>query len=79
MACGLPVIVGDETAPREFVDAESGLLVPAKDVGAIAMAMEYLIGHRAEYDMDKIRNKIVTRFGLMEFGKCLQNVYMRLI
>lgn len=79
MACGLPVIVGDETAPREFVDAESGLLVPATDVGAIAMAMEHLIGHRAEYDVDRIRGKIVTRFGLMEFGKRLQSVYTGLM
>ena len=32
MAMGLPVVVGDRTAPPEFVDEDSGILVDPSDV-----------------------------------------------
>lgn len=75
MAAGLPVIVGNETAPKEFVDAECGLLVPPLDIDAIAQAMEYLIQHLAEFDSSAIRRKVVQRFGFEVFGKRLYEIY----
>ena len=79
MASGLPVIVGEETAPKEFVDKESGLLVPPRDVDAIASAMKFMIEHLSDYDSETIREKIVNRFGFEEFGKRLNQIYRKLI
>jgi len=43
MACGVPVVVGDDGAPPELV-GETGWAVPPADPGAIAAALEALLG-----------------------------------
>jgi glycosyltransferase involved in cell wall biosynthesis len=46
MACGLPVIVTDQTGAAELVeDGVSGYVVPAADSGAIAERIEHLHAH----------------------------------
>jgi len=79
MATGLPVIVGNETAPKEFVDEEAGLLVSPRDTAAIENAMEYLINNLAKYDPQRIREKIVSRFGFDAFGQNLNAIYKEFI
>ncbi len=45
MACGKPVVLTDVNGARELVpDGDKGLLIPARDVQAIAGALERLIG-----------------------------------
>jgi glycosyltransferase involved in cell wall biosynthesis len=45
MACGVPVIAGDEGAPAELVrDGEEGRVVDAADTGEIASALAGLLG-----------------------------------
>lgn len=39
MACGLPVIASDLPANRQWLDADSGLVVPPRDAGALAAAL----------------------------------------
>lgn len=78
MASGLPVVVGNLTAPKEFVDEESGLLVPPNDVQEIANAMAHIIRHRDQYDAKVIRQKIVDRFGFYVFGNRLESIYKEL-
>jgi glycosyltransferase involved in cell wall biosynthesis len=46
MACGVPVVAGDDGAPPELV-GEAGRVVPAGDVGAISRALSELLGDRA--------------------------------
>jgi glycosyltransferase involved in cell wall biosynthesis len=46
MACGVPVIAGDDGAPPELV-GEAGRVVAAGDVGAISRALSELFGDRA--------------------------------
>lgn len=75
MSAGLPVIVGKTSACIEFVDAESGIAVQPKDIGAIADAIEYLILNGGKYDRQKIRQKIVDRFSLPVFGERLNSIY----
>ena len=43
MACGVPMVVGDDGAPPELV-GETGWVVPAADAGAIAAALQGLLG-----------------------------------
>ena len=78
MSSGLPVIVGNETAPKEYVDSECGLLVPPEDVKSISDAMRVMIEHRARYDARAIRQKVVERFGFEAFGRQLSGIYKNL-
>jgi len=77
MACGLPVIAGNLTAPPEFVDKEQGLLVDPNDVEAIASAMKKLISNRSVYNAKVIREKVVERFSFEVFGQILMDQYNR--
>jgi len=43
MACGVPMVVGDDGAPPELV-GETGWVVPPGDPGAIAAALQALLG-----------------------------------
>ena len=46
LACGLPVLSTRHSGIPEVVqDGESGLLVPERDVNALAEKLEYLIEH----------------------------------
>jgi glycosyltransferase involved in cell wall biosynthesis len=79
LSSGLPVIVGNTTAPKEFVDAENGILVPFNDITAIAKSMEDMITSLNNYHSKEIRDKIVLNFGFENFGKKLVNIYKSLI
>lgn len=79
LSCGLPVIVGNTTAPKEFVDKENGLLVHYNNVEEIAMAMQNLINSHSSYNSMNIRNKIVTNFGFENFGKKMADIYDSII
>ena len=79
LSCGLPVIVGDKTAPKEFVDAENGLLVPAYDLNAISTSMKTMTTSFSQYDSQSIRNKIVENFGFESFGKKMEGIYISTI
>jgi glycosyltransferase involved in cell wall biosynthesis len=75
MSAGLPVIGPDRTAPPEFIDARSGLLVPPDDVSAIASAMEQLLARLPSYRPNDIRQAMVERFGYVVFGQRLLSIY----
>ena len=75
LSCGLPVIVGNQTAPKEFVDKNNGLLVPPDDIDALAYTIEQLIASLTTFDKASIRQQIVSDFGLDAFGKKLKVIY----
>lgn len=75
MACGLPVVVGNETAPKEIVREGEGLLVSPNSVEEIAEAIVNMYNNLSEYKSEKIRQGIVERFGFNAFGSFLNSVY----
>jgi glycosyltransferase involved in cell wall biosynthesis len=75
MSTGLPVIGPDRTAPPEFIDHRSGLLVPPDDHGALVAAMDQLLHDLPKYQPEVIRSSIVERFGLAAFGERLLSLY----
>jgi glycosyltransferase involved in cell wall biosynthesis len=79
MSAGLPVVAPDRTAPVEFVDASSGVLVPPDDVTAIASAMEDIAHHLSRFDGNAIRRTVVERFGFDAFGQRLLTLYRSLV
>lgn len=46
MDAGLPVVAADAPGPVDLLGAEAGVLVPAGDAGALAAALERLLGDR---------------------------------
>lgn len=79
LSCGLPVIVGNTTAPKEFVDKENGLLVQYNNIEEIAIAMQNLIRNQSSYHSQNIRIKIVENFGFENFGKKMTDIYNSII
>lgn len=75
MSAGLPVIAPDRTAPPEFVDESSGLLVPPDDVDAIADAIDQVLANLSSYRPERIRETVVRRFGRAAFGERLRTLY----
>lgn len=75
MSCGLPVIVGKETAPKEIVRSGEGILVDPFSVQEIATAMVRMKSQLQEYNPIAIREGIMERFGFVSFGKFLNKVY----
>lgn len=78
LSSGLPVIVGNKTAPKEFVNKQNGILVTYDDIDEIASAMNNLITSINYYNSTKIREKIVEDFGFENFEKKLINIYQSL-
>ena len=61
------------------IDAEMGIKVNPDDVDAISHAMVTMANNLDRYDGEKIRSKVVSRFGLKAFGEKLQDYYGELI
>ncbi len=79
MSCGIPVIVGKNTGPTEFVDPQSGIQVNPKDIDEIAQAMIHITDANPKYDPQYIRKNITDRFSLPVFGERLKEVYQSII
>jgi glycosyltransferase involved in cell wall biosynthesis len=79
MSAGLPVIGPNCTAPPEYIDTRSGLLVPPDDLPGIARAMEQMLQTFSSYNRDAIRESVVQRFGFASFGRRLLETYRSLV
>lgn len=75
MASGLPVIVGNRAAPKEYVNYDQGLIVDPDDTDEIAKAIDTMIDKLGHFDSKKIRQHVVNLFGLEVFGKKMVDIY----
>ena len=76
LSCGLPVIVGNLTAPKEYVTNDCGILIPPDDISAMANAMQQLILHHISYQPISIRHYIINNFSFEIFGQRLKTIYV---
>ena len=78
MATGLPVLTTNRTAPQEYVDESSGILVDTSDVDEVAKGLAKLINQLNQYDAGSIRNKVVEQFSVSNFGERMYSIYKSL-
>lgn len=79
LSSGLPVITGNRTAPKEFINKQNGLLVSPDSIEEIAAAMREMILTHATYNSQFIREQVVQRFSFDSFGKRLNQIYRALL
>ena len=79
MACGKPVIASDIPGPSEFINKDVGILVPPKDVTALAGAIDFMLEHYTDYSPERIRSYVEERFSYQVVGKRLDEIYRQVI
>ncbi|MCX5998703.1 MAG: glycosyltransferase [Chloroflexi bacterium] len=75
MACGKPVIACDIPGPNEFINDDVGILVPPRDVNALAKTIDFMLDHYQGYSAEKIARYARERFGYEAVGWMLDEVY----
>lgn len=75
LSSGLPVVTGNLTAPKEFVNHQNGMLVSPDSVEEITKAMKEMMNNYLSYNPVSIREQIVKRFSIPAFGNKLYNIY----
>lgn len=75
MACGKPVIATACGGPDDFVTPDNGLLVPVEEVSALEHAMQHMITSSHQYDSDRIRSSVQTRFSSQAVAGQLEQIY----
>ena len=79
LVTGMPVIAGNTTALDELIDDDMGIKVNPDSVEEITEAMIALAEHPEKFDGAAIREKVVQKFGIAEFGSYLQDLYKEVI
>lgn len=78
MACGLPVIAGDNRGTREYV-FDNGILCKPKDIDAYTAAMKAVMEHPKQADvMGKRSREIALGFSRSRTDKVMRGVYERM-
>ena len=75
LASGKPVIATNIGGPNEIVNKDVGILVPPKDVNALAEAIDDMLDHYQEYSSNKISRCAKERFSYKVVGETLTQVY----
>jgi len=75
MASGKPVIASNIPGPNEFITKDVGILVPPKDVKALAEAIDWMLSHHRDYSPEKIASYARERFSQEVVGGKLDLIY----
>ncbi len=75
MASGKPVIATMSGGPKEIVKDFCGILVPPRNVKALADAMDRLLDEYDEFDWRAIANYAKSNFGYDSVGRRLLRIY----
>ena len=75
LAMGKPIVATMCGGPEDIVNERNGILVPVKDVEALAKAMWDIRLNIDRYDARAIRSDCLLRFGKDSFVKRLQGIY----
>lgn len=77
LVCGRPVVATRSGGPEDIVTDENGILVPTRDVEALADGLGTVLARA--YDAEAIREGAVERFGSEAVASALEAVYRRVV
>ncbi len=75
MASGVPVVATKVGGTGELVDENAGILVPPKDAGSLAEAIDSMLDNCNSYSSERIAQSARDRFNYQTVGKILDNIY----
>lgn len=78
MASGLPIVATGVGGIPEIINEEIGILVPPKEVEALAKAVDYMLDHYQDYSAKGIVQYALERFSYEAIGSHLNKVYREL-
>ncbi len=76
LACGRPIVATHSGGPEEIVTDANGVLVPTRDVDALAAGLRSVLSR--DYDHKAIRDDAVRRFGTEALASAIETVYRRI-
>lgn len=79
MASGLPIIASNVGGIPEILNKENSILIPPKDINALASAIDYMLDHYQEYSSDKISQYAKEKFSYETVGLKLDKIYNRIL
>jgi glycosyltransferase involved in cell wall biosynthesis len=79
MACGKPVVATDLPAMREKINDSRGILVPPRNVDALARALDVMLDHYPEYSADEIAQYVQNNYSYETVGLKLTKIYHEMI
>lgn len=79
LSCGVPVITSNVTAPMELVNENNGLLVTPDSLEDIRSKMEIMITSHEKYNSQLIRQEVIQKFSIANFGESLLKTYKTLL
>ena len=75
MACGLPIVATKVGGIPEIINEKVGILVPPKDVEALAGAIDYMLDHYRDYSASEVTKYALERFSYEAIGKQFDAIY----
>lgn len=79
MASGLPIVATEVGGIPEIINEKVGVLVPPKDVEALAEAIDYMLDHYQDYSTKEIAQYASERFSYETVGKQLLEIYEKVM
>ncbi len=79
MASGLPIIASKIGGIPEIINNKIGVLVPPKDVDALANAIDWMLDHYKDYSKEEIVQYVKDKFSYKAVGKTIDKIYREII
>lgn len=79
MATGLPVVITNQTGPKDFTNSKTAIPVSPLSIDEIADGMVKIANQIEQYSASEIRAFITAKFGLETYGRQLISLYEDLI
>ncbi|MBT8350419.1 MAG: glycosyltransferase [Deltaproteobacteria bacterium] len=75
MSCGKPVLASDLPSMRDKINASRGILVPPRNVAALAGALGVMLDHYQEYSADEIAQYVQNDYSYEAVGLKFTKIY----
>jgi len=75
MSCGKPVVATDLPTMRDKINADRGILVPPKNVAALASALSVMLDHYHVYSAEDIAQYVQNNYSYEAVGLKLTKIY----